>query len=139
MVFLDTNILLYAVSKAPAESAKSQVALRLLDREDVGLSVQVLQEFFVQATRPTKEWRLTHRQAILLIESWLRFRVQPVTTSVLMAAIEASERFRVSYWDAAIIEGARALGCKELLSEDLNDGQDYGGVTVRNPFRDSLA
>lgn len=138
MVFLDTNILLYAVSKAPAESAKSQVALRLLDREDVGLSVQVLQEFFVQATRPTKEWRLTHRQAILLIESWLRFRVQPVTTSVLMAAIEASERFRVSYWDAAIIEGARALGCKELLSEDLNDGQDYGGVTVRNPFRDSL-
>ncbi|HXV64692.1 MAG TPA: hypothetical protein VEK15_28600 [Vicinamibacteria bacterium] len=46
------------------------------------------------------------------------------------------EKFHISYWDAAVIEAARALGCAEILSEDLSDGQDYDGVVVRNPFSD---
>jgi predicted nucleic acid-binding protein len=44
-------------------------------------------------------------------------------------------RYQISYWDAAVIEAARALGCREILSEDLSDGQDYSGVRVTNPFR----
>ena len=52
-----------------------------------------------------------------------------------MAALDTRRRFQLSYWDAAIIEASRALGCAEVLSEDLGDGQDYGGVRVINPFR----
>jgi predicted nucleic acid-binding protein len=51
-----------------------------------------------------------------------------------LAAIATKQRFGISYWDAAIIEAARALGCDVVLSEDLNDGQDYAGVRVQNPF-----
>jgi predicted nucleic acid-binding protein len=54
----------------------------------------------------------------------------------MMAALDARERFQLSYWDAAIIEAARAMGCAHVLSEDLNDGQDYAGVRVTNPFRE---
>jgi predicted nucleic acid-binding protein len=53
----------------------------------------------------------------------------------MMAALSARQRFRLSYWDAAIIEASRAMGCTDVLSEDLNDGQDYDGVRVTNPFR----
>jgi predicted nucleic acid-binding protein len=48
--------------------------------------------------------------------------------------LDARQRFQLSYWDAAIIEASRALGCTHVLSEDLSDGQDYGGVQVTNPF-----
>ena len=75
MRFLDTNVLLYAVSRAPAEAAKTTRALSLLDADDWVISVQVLQEFYVQATRATKADRIAPEQATALIESWLRFRV----------------------------------------------------------------
>jgi predicted nucleic acid-binding protein len=135
MRFVDTNILLYAVSTVPEEAAKSSVALSLLDHEDLAVSVQVLQEFFVQATRPGKQHRLSQEQAALLIESFLRFPVQETTVPLLQAALEAAGRFRISYWDATIVEAARALGCRTVLSEDLNHGQNYNGVKVIDPFR----
>jgi predicted nucleic acid-binding protein len=134
MRFVDTNILLYAVSTAPEEQRKAQAALAVLDSTDLALSVQVLQEFYVQATRPNKSERLTHEQAVLLIESFLRFPVQEITLSIMKAALDTKERFQIAYWDAAIIESAKALGCRTVLSEDLNDGQNYSGVTVENPF-----
>ena len=99
------------------------------------LSVQVLQEFYVQATRASRPDAIGHDQAVRLIQSFRRFPVQYVTSGILMAALDARQRFQLSYWDAAIIEAARAMGCPEVLSEDLNDGQDYGGVRVTNPFR----
>jgi predicted nucleic acid-binding protein len=132
--FVDTNILLYAISSDPREARKAATALELLDTADLALSVQVLQEFYVQATRATKPDRIQPDQALALIESWLRFPVQEVTTDILRAAIASAERFGLSYWDAAILEAARALGCREVLSEDLNSGQSYGGVRVVNPF-----
>jgi predicted nucleic acid-binding protein len=52
-----------------------------------------------------------------------------------MAALDARERFQLSYWDSAIIEASRATGCSEVLSEDMGNGQDYAGVRVTNPFR----
>ena len=69
-----------------------------------------------------------------LIEAWMRFPVQEITASVLQAALAAKERFQISYWDATIIEAARAAGCKEVFSEDLSDGRDYSGVHIVNPF-----
>jgi predicted nucleic acid-binding protein len=133
--FVDTNVLLYAVSSAPKESGKARIARQILDAEDLAVSVQVLQEFYVQATRPAKPGRLTPKQAGALVEAFLRFHIQDLTVSLMIAAQVASERFRISYWDAAIVEAARSLGCETLLSEDLSHGQNYAGVRVTNPFR----
>ena len=135
MRFVDTNILLYAISTAPDEAAKAEIARGLLDSSDLALSVQVLQEFFVQATRQTRKDPLTPGQASALIEAWLRFLVQETTVPLMQAAIKAAGRFRMSYWDAAIIEAARTLGCSTVLSEDLSHGRDFDGVRVENPFR----
>jgi predicted nucleic acid-binding protein len=135
--FLDTNILLYAISTAPEEHTKASTALDLLAREDVALSVQVLQEFYVQATRSGKRDRISHDQAVGLVESWLRFPVQETTLELMQAALRTRQRYRLSYWDAAIVEAARLSGCHEVLSEDLSHGADYGGIVVVNPFRRS--
>ncbi len=132
--FVDTNILLYAVSREDQEQLKADRAGALLADPDLALSVQVLQEFYVQATRATREDRLTHRQAADLVTSFSRFRIQETTTELVHAAMATRERFDLSYWDAAIIEAARLSGCREVLSEDLSHGQDYDGVTVTNPF-----
>lgn len=134
MRFVDTNILLYAISTAPEERRKARIALGLLESEDLALSVQVLQEFYVQATRHKKSGCLTHEQATLLIEGFLRFPVQEATVCLLKASLDAKRRFQISYWDSAIVEAARALGCDTILSEDLSGGRDYSGVTVENPF-----
>jgi predicted nucleic acid-binding protein len=133
--FVDTNILLYAVSTAAREGPKKDMARRLLATEDLALSVQVLQEFYVQATRPSRPDALSHAQAMGLVEAFLRFRVQEMTVAILKEAMEAHHRFRLSYWDAAIIEAARASGCATVLSEDLAHGRDYDGILVLNPFR----
>lgn len=135
MQFVDTNVLLYAISGDPRERDKAECANRILDGRDVGLSVQVLQEFYVQATRASRPDPLTHEQAVRLVESFLRFPIQETTTGLLLAALVARGQFGISYWDAAILEAARLLGCDVVLSEDLSDSQDYAGVRVANPFR----
>ena len=134
MRFVDTNVLLYAISRDPVERQKAGRANAILAGRDVALSVQVLQEFYVQATRMTRPTALTHQQAVSLVESFLRFPVQELTTALMLAALETRDRFGISYWDAAILEAARALGCNLVLSEDLTEGEDYGGVRVENPF-----
>jgi predicted nucleic acid-binding protein len=133
--FVDTNILVYAISSDPEERDKAERANLILATKDLGLSIQVLQEFYVQATREGRPGRLTHEHAAGLVESFLRFPVAPITTEVVLAAMETCDRFRISYWDAAVLEAARSLGCDTVLSEDLSDGQDYAGVRVENPFR----
>lgn len=135
MRFADTNILLYAISRDPGEQHKAERANEILAARDLALSVQVLQEFYVQATRKSRPDAITRDQATRLVESFLRFPVQAITTEIMLAAVAGCQRFRLSYWDAAIIEASRTLGCDVVLSEDLSDGQDYDGVTVRNPFR----
>ena len=133
--FADTNVLLYAVSKHPAEERKATIAAAILGGGDVAISVQVLQEFYVQATRLSRPDPLTSEQATRLAESFLRFRVVETTTDLALAAMATQRRVHLSYWDAAIIEAARMSGCAAVLSEDLADGQSYGGVTVEDPFK----
>jgi predicted nucleic acid-binding protein len=135
--FVDTNILLYAISRDADEQAKKARADELLRSRDVGLSVQVLQEFYVEATRDSRTDRLTNEQAAALVDSFRRFPVQETTLGVMLAAMSTRQRFEISYWDAAVLEAARALGCEVVLSEDLSDGQDYAGVRVENPFEDA--
>jgi predicted nucleic acid-binding protein len=135
MRFVDTNVLLYSASTVREERPKRNIARALLESDDLALSVQVLQEFYVQSTRTGKADRLSHEEAVSLIEAFIRFPVQEMTRSLLRASLAAKKRHRISYWDAAILEAARSLGCETVLSEDLTDGADYGGVKVENPFR----
>lgn len=137
MRFVDTNILLYAISRDSEEQGKAERAREILATRDLALSVQVLQEFYVQATRESWPDPLAHGQAQKLVESFMRFPLADVTPQIALAAIASHDRHRISYWDAAILEAARALGCDTVLSEDLSDGQDYAGVTVRNPFAET--
>ena len=133
--FLDTNILLYSISRDPTETTKQDRAVKLIDAGNNALSVQVLQEFYVQATRPTRPDPLPHDIAAGLIRTWLCFRVQEITVPIMSGAIEIKAAHRLSYWDAAIVAAARALGCRELNSEDMRHGRQIEGVTIINPFR----
>jgi predicted nucleic acid-binding protein len=132
--FVDTNVLLYAISHDEGEQDHAERAKEVLEARDIATSAQVLQEFYVQATRATRPDRLSHEQAYGLVESFLRFEVQQITTDLVLAAMRLGERFGISYWDAAILEAARAIGCDLVLSEDLSDGAEYLGVRVENPF-----
>jgi predicted nucleic acid-binding protein len=132
--FVDTNVLLYAISKAPDERDKAAQANEILRARDLALSAQVLQEFYVQAIREGGSARLTHDQAAGLVEAFIRYPVRAITADLVLTAMATRDRFGLSYWDAAILEAARSLGCEVVLSEDLGDGQDYGGVRVENPF-----
>lgn len=133
--FLDTNILLYSISCYPPEAAKRERAIELLDADDNGLSVQVLQEFYVQATRPTRPDALQHDIAVGLIRTWLRFKVQEITVPIMTEALRIKATYGFSYWDAAIVAAARALGCRELYSEDMTHGREIDGTAIINPFR----
>jgi predicted nucleic acid-binding protein len=133
--FLDTNILIYSISDDPAEAAKRTRAEALLAHDDGALSVQVLQEFYVQATRSTRPGRLTHDVAARLIAVWCRFPVQDITLPILTGALEIKAAHGFSYWDSAIIAAARALGCDRLYTEDLTHGRRIDGVTIIDPFR----
>lgn len=135
MRFLDTNVLLYSISTAADEIGKCAVSVELLDRNDCALSVQVLQEFYVQATRPTRSNPIPHRTAAELIRTWLRFEVQDNTVAILQGALDIKAKHGFSYWDSAIIAAARALGCRELHTEDLSHGREIDGVRIVNPFR----
>jgi predicted nucleic acid-binding protein len=133
--FIDTNVLLYAISRDPEERDKAERANEILAARDLALSIQVLQEFYVQATRMSRPDPLTHEQAVELVESFMRFPVVTITAELMLAAFATRRSFGMSYWDAAILEASRSLGCDVVLSEDLTDGEDYAGVRVENPFR----
>jgi predicted nucleic acid-binding protein len=134
MRFVDTNVLLYSISSDRLERDKNAVAIELLNSADLAMSVQVLQEFYVQSTHPRRPDALSSDDALGLIATWMRYPVQETTVELMQAAVISSTRWQISYWDAAIVEAARSLGCNRILTEDLNDGQDFGGVVVINPF-----
>jgi predicted nucleic acid-binding protein len=135
MKFLDTNVLLYAVSTDPKERSKRDIAERLISGRDNALSVQVLQEFYVQATRATRPRALPHDLATSLIRTWLRFPIQSITVAVIGDALDIKTQANLSHWDASIIAAARALGCAELYSEDMQHGREIAAVKIVNPFR----
>ena len=133
--FFDTNVLVYAEDQDEPE--KRATALKILAEhvvaDDIVLSAQVLNEFYVAVRRLKRP--LDAARALSALEQLAAFPVVPVTADLVVAAAAASERYQVSHWDALILETARAAGCTVVLSEDLNDAQDYGGVQVENPFK----
>ncbi|MCW1970758.1 MAG: PIN domain-containing protein [Anaerolineae bacterium] len=134
MYFIDTNILIYALCASESETNKANQALSILRKEDCALSIQVLQEFYVQATRPNRTQSLSHNEASAFIATLRRYPIQDNTLAVFQVALKIKERYQTSFWDASIIAAAKALNCGVILSEDLNRGQLYEGIRVINPF-----
>lgn len=134
MPFVDTNICLYAISTDPGEREKAEKAREVLNARDRALSVQVIPEFYVQATQTSRPDPISHDHAVGLIQSFMRFPIQDVTMAVTLLAIATASKYQLSYWDAAIIEAAPVMKCETVLSEDMTHGQDYDGVKVINPF-----
>lgn len=133
--FLDTNILLYSISKNPDETRKYEIASQLLDNDAGALSIQVLQEFYVQATRVSRPDPISHDMAAALMKTWTRFRIQSMTLDTLNQALQIRKTHGFSFWDSAIIAAASALRCDRIYTEDLNHGQAVQGITIINPFR----
>jgi predicted nucleic acid-binding protein len=131
--FADTNIFLYAGSKDPTDAGRKKIARQLIASEDIGLSAQVLQEF-IAAAASKKRLGIDAAEAKATLEALLEFPIVPITAGLVLQAWEVKTRYQISYWDGAIIAAARELRCEIIYSEDLNDGQNYGGVVVRNPF-----
>ena len=138
MRFVDTNVLLYATSVIPQEARKRVLARELLNEGNLAISVQVLQEFYYQATRTNQFAPLTHHEALDFLVDILKFPILPVTLELFQSAVAISQRFQISYWDAAILAAARALSCDVVYTEDLNPLQDYQGLRIINPFTTPL-
>ena len=134
-VFLDTNVLLYSISRDDAEAPKRERAIELLERDDCAISAQVLQEFYVQATRPSRAHPVPHELAAGLMRAWSRCRVQETTGILVHAALDLKARYGFAYWDAAIVAAALAQGCSTLFTEDLPHEQVVEGVRIVDPFR----
>lgn len=134
-VFLDTNILLYAVLKEDDNEGKRVAAWTLLDRDDCALSMQVLQEFVYQATHPRRSSRAPLDEAIQHVAAWRRFPVQETTLALLDEGLRVFRLGGFSFWDSMIVAAARAQGCEILYSEDMQDGRIVDGLRIVNPFR----
>lgn len=134
LAFIDTNVLLYAASTDPAEAGKSNAARQVLNAGVFAFSVQVAQEFFVNATRKLTP-ALSSSDALGFLKGINPTAVVALDYELFEEATKIQERFQISYWDAAVVAAAKRLNCDTLYSEDLSDGQSYDGVRVANPFR----
>lgn len=134
-IFLDTNILLYAISTSAGEARKSEIARNILQTLEWAWSAQVAAEFIRASCSSRQTAPLSFREAQRWIELWLAFPMAVIDGPLVIGALDDAQRFQISYFDAQILAAAKRLRCSKVLSEDLNHGQDYGGVQVINPFR----
>jgi predicted nucleic acid-binding protein len=134
-VFVDTNVLVYAHDASEIE--RQPVAEHLLAdlwRTRAGaLSTQVLQEFYVVATRKYDP-PMSRRQARELVDAYGEWHVVQIDVALIVAASQLEERHTLSFWDALIVEAARRAGAARLVTEDLQAGRRFAGVLVDNPF-----
>ena len=135
MIFLDTNILIYASGLHGIEDMRTGKARAIVTSpQSFAISVQVLQEFYDRVTRKSRPQHLSHEQAMALVAQWRRFIVHPLALTIFDDAISIKERFGYRYWDCAIIAAAQASECETLYSEDMQHGQRVDSVTIINPF-----
>jgi predicted nucleic acid-binding protein len=135
LVFADTNVLVYARDAAQADKQMRAAAwMRHLWTTRSGrLSVQVLQEFYVTVTAKLHPG-MTQTDARREVRHFLAWHPLVLGPAEVEGAWIVQDRFGLSFWDALIVSAAKAIGCRFLLTEDLQDGQDLGGVQVVNPF-----
>lgn len=132
-VFVDTNVLLYALDRADLKKQEEARAWRsaLWERQCGRISIQVLQEFYANVMRKWPSARESARSEIRNLLAW-----RPVITDVgvLEYAWIIQDHYQLSFWDSLIVAAAKSSGCAYLLTEDLQPGQDFDGLTVVNPF-----
>ena len=136
--FLDTNILLYAYDLDAPE--KRATATSLLERAWLepgctAISVQVLQEFHVNFIKSGR----TPDESIALLGDFCLWPVIDNSLALFRLGLSLQKRWQVSLWDSMILGAAQSSGAKELITEDLSHGQQYGSVRVTNPFLNSVS
>lgn len=133
--FVDTNILIYAEDRDSGRKHEiaRDLVIELWDDHDGVLSIQVLQEFFVNVTRKLRR-PLTPAKALQIVQEYLTWTIVENTGDLLVAAIELQQKARLSFWDAMVVQAAIDAGCDRLYSEDLNTGQKFGPIVIVNPF-----
>ena len=135
MRFVDSNIPIYAASLVLGEREKQRIAARLLTAPNLAMSVQVLSEFYAQATSRRRRRPLSHERAAQIIERLQSLHhIEPLTSETVDKALDYRARYQVSYWDGLILAAASISGCEAVYSEDLNHGQVYDGMEMINPF-----
>lgn len=132
-VFIDTNILVYALDKSDAmKMSIAREHLKTLAESGTGvISTQVMQEFFVASTKKLKADPFVVRS---LLHSFEHFEVITVTPEIIKEAIDCHILNRLSFWDSLIVSTAESGKCAILLTEDLQHGQNIRGVKIQNPF-----
>jgi predicted nucleic acid-binding protein len=133
-VFVDTNVFIYALDAADLDKQRAARAWRAwLWRTRQGrVSYQVLQEFYVRVTQKAPAAKAAARSEVRDLLAW---RPIPVNAQLLDRGFAVQDRYRLSFWDALIAAAAQIGRCRFLLTEDLQHGQDLGGVIVASPFR----
>ncbi len=136
--FFDTNVLLYMYSSADLgkQARARQLFHKCSDSGRIVLSTQVVQEFFVAGLRKLSLPRQKLQQATSAL---LELPLVLLGSSQILKAMHDEEHYQISFWDALILAAAESGGAEVLYTEDLNDGQQYGTVLVRNPFRASTS
>jgi predicted nucleic acid-binding protein len=135
LAFVDSNILVYAHDRShPLKHSKAQAAVRKCWDEETGcLSLQVLQEFYVNVTRKVRR-PLSPKAGRELIAIYAVWPLAILAPEHLVKASELEERYQLHFWDALIVAAAQILGAGTILSEDLQDGQTIEGIVIRNPL-----
>jgi predicted nucleic acid-binding protein len=137
-VFVDTNVLIYALDDADRkkQEAAREWRAELWKRRQGRISFQVLQEFYVKVTR---KWPNVRQNARSEVRDLLAWRPVTVDGAIIEHAWKIQDRYQLSFWDALIVAAAKSASCRYLLTEDLQAGQDLNGILVVNPFRDDPA
>jgi predicted nucleic acid-binding protein len=132
-IFLDSNLLVYAQDKAAAKKQKRsrEVIAELGVSGDGVISTQVMQEFYVAATRKLGIDALAAKN---VLKTFSIFETIQITPELIQDAIDCSILNVLSFWDALVVAAAAAAHCTTVYSEDLNSGQTILGVTIANPF-----
>lgn len=133
--FIDTNVLVYAHDiSAGVKHARAKHLLQELWKSKQGcLSIQVLQEFYINITRKVAA-PLSASETAQIIQALAVWKIHTPQANDILEAVRVQQRYHLSFWDAMIVWSAARLGCAVLWSEDLDPGQTYEGVQVRNPF-----
>jgi predicted nucleic acid-binding protein len=133
-VFVDTNVLLYALDRTDLKKQKRAREWRteLWERKCGRISIQVLQEFYANVLR---KWPSLGELARSEIRNLLAWRPVIVDIELLEQGWKIQDRYQLAFWDALIVAGAKSSACRFLLTEDLQAGQELDGITVINPFQ----
>jgi predicted nucleic acid-binding protein len=134
--FVDANVFVYMFdADEPRKRAKARDIVDKGARDGtLVLSAQVLGEFYVTVTQRLAE-PLSTADAARAVTGLCALPLLPVDSAIVLAAVARSRADQLDYWDALLVETARAGGCAALVTEDLPDGRDFDGLRVVNPFR----